>query len=115
MAVGNISLPRDDWLISPNGSALDAGADVIARRQLTQVERRAKRLHTLKKELKRIVTECDGNCVAESKIIEFLCDHSECMTEHQEVRVRMIEQGRSVQQNIKYQNNNDGWPKRQNE
>jgi Cu(I)-responsive transcriptional regulator len=73
--------------LSDNPSRSCADADVIARRQLTQVERRIKRLQALKKELKRMVTECEGNSVAECKIIEVLRDHSECLTEHQNIDV----------------------------
>tara|TARA_R110000787_G_scaffold28352_8_gene77546 strand:+ start:1956 stop:2384 length:429 start_codon:yes stop_codon:yes gene_type:complete len=71
--------------LSDNPSRSCADADVIARRQLTQVERRIKRLQALKKELKRMITECEGNSVAECKIIEVLRDHSECLTEHQNI------------------------------
>lgn len=62
-----------------------AEADVIARRQLAQVEKRIKRLRVLRKELLRMVAECEGNSVADCKIIEVLRDHSECLTDHQEI------------------------------
>ncbi|MDG1431069.1 MAG: helix-turn-helix domain-containing protein [Paracoccaceae bacterium] len=75
--------------LSDNPSRSCADADVIARRQLTQVERRIKGLQALKKELKRMVTECEGNSVAECKIIEVLRDHSECLTEHQNIDVEL--------------------------
>jgi len=60
-------------------------ADSIARRQLGQVEQRIKRLQALKKELRRMVAECDGDSVAECKVLEVLRDHSECLTEHNEI------------------------------
>lgn len=71
--------------LSDDPSRSCAEADVIARRQLAQVEKRIKRLRALKKELLRMVAECKGNSVAECKIIEVLRDHSECLTDHQEI------------------------------
>jgi len=60
-------------------------ANSIARRQLKQVEQRIKRLNALKKELKRMVVECTGESVAECKVLEVLRDHSECLTNHDEI------------------------------
>ena len=62
-----------------------ADADAIARRQLRQVELRIERLRALRKELKRMVAECDGDSVAECRVLEVLRDHSECLTEHEEI------------------------------
>jgi len=62
-----------------------AEANSIARRQLKQVEQRIKRLNALKKELKRMVVECTGESVAECKVLEVLRDHSECLTDHDEI------------------------------
>jgi Cu(I)-responsive transcriptional regulator len=69
--------------LSDHPSRSCAEADVVARRQLKQVEERINRLQTLKKELRRMVAECEGNSVAECKIIEVLRDHSKCLTQHQ--------------------------------
>lgn len=71
--------------LSDNPAQSCAEADSIARRQLVQVEQRMKRLQALKKELKRMVAECDGDSVAECKVLEVLRDHSECLTEHQDI------------------------------
>ena len=71
--------------LSDDPSRSCAEADAIARRQLAQVEKRIKRLQALKKELLRMVAECEGNSVADCKIIEVLRDHSECLTDHQEI------------------------------
>ncbi len=60
-------------------------ADSIAQRQLQQVEQRIKRLQALRKELKRMVAECDGDTVAECKVLEVLRDHAECLTEHDRI------------------------------
>jgi len=62
-----------------------ADADSIARRQLKQVDQRIKRLQALKKELKRMVVECEGDSVAECKVLEVLRDHSACLTDHDEI------------------------------
>jgi len=62
-----------------------AEADAIARRHLLEVENRIKRLHALKKELRRMVSECAGNSVSECKIIEVLRDHSACLTDHDQI------------------------------
>ncbi len=62
-----------------------AGADSIARRQLVQVERRILRLQALKTELERMLRECSGDSVAECRVLEILRDHSECLTEHEEI------------------------------
>jgi Cu(I)-responsive transcriptional regulator len=71
--------------LSDNPAQSCAEADSIARRQLRQVEQRIKRLQALKKELKRMVAECDGESVAECKVLEVLRDHSECLTNHDEI------------------------------
>ena len=60
-------------------------ADVIARRQLTQVEQRIARLEALRKELKRMVHECRGGNSSDCRVLEVLRDHSECLTDHDEI------------------------------
>ena len=60
-------------------------ADVIARRQLRQVEQRMKRLTALRTELKRMVQECSGGNTANCRVLEVLRDHSECLTEHEAI------------------------------
>ena len=59
--------------------------DAIARRQLNQVEQRMARLKALRTELKRMVHECSGGRTADCKVLEVLRDHSECLTEHDEI------------------------------
>jgi DNA-binding transcriptional MerR regulator len=59
-----------------------AAADSIARRQLQQVESRISRLLSLQRELQRMITECQGEKVAECRVIEVLADHSRCASEH---------------------------------
>ncbi|MEL6205472.1 MAG: helix-turn-helix domain-containing protein [Pseudomonadota bacterium] len=60
-------------------------ADAIARRQLKQVERRLARLEALRTELRRMVQECSGGRTADCRVLEVLRDHSECLTEHEEI------------------------------
>ena len=69
--------------LSDNPSRSCAEVDSIARRQLRQVEQRLKPLQSLKKELKRMVAECEGDSVADCKVLEVLRDHSECLTDHE--------------------------------
>ncbi|CTQ34540.1 MerR family transcriptional regulator [Jannaschia rubra] len=71
--------------LSDSPSRPCAEADAIARRQLRQVELRLARLQVLRKELKRMVADCDGDSVAECRVLEVLRDHSECLTEHEEI------------------------------
>ncbi|MEQ9038833.1 MAG: helix-turn-helix domain-containing protein [Silicimonas sp.] len=60
-------------------------ADSIARRQLKQVELRMDRLKALRTELKRMIHECSGGNTADCKVLEVLRDHSECLTDHDEI------------------------------
>ena len=60
-------------------------ADSIARRQLKQVEQRLARLEALRTELERMVHECSGGLTAECRVLEVLRDHSECLTDHNEI------------------------------
>ncbi|HRK19188.1 MAG TPA: helix-turn-helix domain-containing protein [Hyphomicrobiaceae bacterium] len=60
-------------------------ADAIARRQLKQVEQRLARLEALRTELQRMVHECSGGQTADCRVLEVLRDHSECLTEHDEI------------------------------
>ncbi|ORE91795.1 MerR family DNA-binding transcriptional regulator [Acuticoccus sediminis] len=60
-----------------------AEADIIARRQLRQVEKRIARLEALRTELARMVQECGGGSTAGCRVLEVLRDHSECLTDHE--------------------------------
>lgn len=59
-----------------------SGADSIAMRQLKQVKQRILRLQALKTELERMITGCQGDSVAQCRVLEVLRDHSECLTAH---------------------------------
>jgi len=71
--------------LSDNPHRSCAEADSIAQRQLRQVEQRIDRLQALRTELERMVAECAGGLVAECKVLEVLRDHSECLTQHDEI------------------------------
>jgi DNA-binding transcriptional MerR regulator len=57
-------------------------ADIIAREQLIEVERRLKGLRALRTELKRMVQNCAHGTVGECRVIETLSDHSLCAHAH---------------------------------
>ena len=56
-------------------------ADAIARDQLGHVERRIRRLQSLKLELERMLAECHGGRVVDCRVIEVLGDHNECFAD----------------------------------
>ena len=60
-------------------------ADMIARKQLRQVEQRIDRLNALRTELKRMVRECSGGRSSDCRVLEVLRDHSECLTDHEDI------------------------------
>ncbi|KPQ21362.1 MerR family transcriptional regulator [Halomonas sp. HL-93] len=55
--------------------------DSLARRHLAEVESRIQRLTALRDELQRTVAQCDGDSVAQCRIIEVLSDHRLCAHE----------------------------------
>ncbi len=60
-------------------------ADSIARRQLKQIEQRMARLEALRNELERMVHESCGGNTSDCRVLEVLRDHSECLTDHEEI------------------------------
>ncbi len=60
-------------------------ADSIARRQLKQIEQRMARLEALRTELERMVHECSGGNASDCRVLEVLRDHSECLTDHEDI------------------------------
>lgn len=55
-----------------------AGADAIARDNLTAVQARLVQLRALEKELKRMLSACHGGAAQDCRIIEVLSDHALC-------------------------------------
>ena len=55
-----------------------AEVDLIARRYLSEVDRRIERLMALRVELDRMISECGQGRVAECRVIETLSDHGKC-------------------------------------
>ena len=65
-----------------------ADVDLIARRHLSEVDRRIERLTALRGELSRMIGECRNGKVGECRIIEVLSDHGRCEDQgHRGVRV----------------------------
>jgi DNA-binding transcriptional MerR regulator len=56
--------------------------DAIAREQLAQVRRRITRLEALAGELTRMLAQCEGERVADCRVIEVLGDHALCADAH---------------------------------
>ncbi len=54
------------------------GADSIAREHLREVKARIAALQSLKRELTRMVEQCDGTSVSQCRVIETLADHTLC-------------------------------------
>lgn len=69
--------------LSDNPSRSCAEVDVIAHRQLKEVEARIARLEALRKELKRMLRECSRDTVSDCRVLEVLRDHSACLADHE--------------------------------
>ncbi len=54
--------------------------DQIARFHLHEVESKIERLQEMKKELKRMISQCAGGLVSDCRIIEVLSNHSLCLS-----------------------------------
>jgi len=50
-------------------------ADAIAREHLAEIESRLKRLRALKREMERMIAECQGGRVGDCRVIEVLAAH----------------------------------------
>ncbi|KUF10340.1 MerR family transcriptional regulator [Pseudoponticoccus marisrubri] len=59
-----------------------AQVDAVAQRQLKEVEARIARLESLRRELRRMISECRTDRVADCRILEVLRDHTECLADH---------------------------------
>jgi DNA-binding transcriptional MerR regulator len=59
-----------------------AEVDQIARRHLSEVDRRIAHLTALRAELQRMVDACGHGRVCECRVIEVLADHSRCEHNH---------------------------------
>ena len=68
--------------LSDNPSRSCAEVDVIAHRQLKEVEARIARLEALRKELKRMLRECSRDTVSDCRVLEVLRDHSAYLADH---------------------------------
>lgn len=59
-----------------------AAADLIARRQLDEVNARIARLKALQEELQRMVDQCASDTIADCRVIEVLGNHALCLHDH---------------------------------
>lgn len=69
--------------LSDNPSRSCAEVDVIAHRQLKEVEARIAQLEALRKELKRMLRECSRDTVSDCRVLEVLRDHGACLADHE--------------------------------
>lgn len=76
---------RDLLDLADNPAQSCADADSTAQQQLKQVEDRIARLQALQLELKRMIGECGQHSVAQCRVLEVLRDHSECLTDHNNI------------------------------
>ena len=61
--------------------------DGIVQEQLIEVDRRITILNSIRVELARMLTECDGDTVGRCRILEVLGDHSLCVSHDHQVGV----------------------------
>ncbi len=73
---------RELLKLSDNPQMSCSAADQIASSHLEMVELRIAKLKTLRKELKRMVEECNHGHVSQCRVIEVLSDHAHCHGEH---------------------------------
>ena len=69
--------------LSDNPERSCAKVDAVAQRQLREVEARIARLEALRVELRRMISECSADRVADCRILAVLRDHEECLSDHE--------------------------------
>ena len=75
---------RDLLRLSENGENPCADADRIATQHLSKIKDKIKYLRRLEKELKRIVSHCQGETIGDCYVIQSLANHALCGDEHKE-------------------------------
>lgn len=73
---------RDLLGLSDDPDQSCAAADVIAKRQLSAVNARLRRLEALKEELERMIVQCSHGTIADCRVIEVLGNHELCQHNH---------------------------------
>ncbi|GAA6193510.1 helix-turn-helix domain-containing protein [Phaeobacter sp. NW0010-22] len=76
---------RDLLGLADNPEQSCSQADSIAQQQLLQVQQRILRLQALEQELKRMIAECAGGQAGDCRVLDVLRDHSECLTDHENI------------------------------
>ena len=68
--------------LSDNPYRSCADVDVIAHRQLKEVEARIARLDALREELQRMLRECSRDTVSDCRVLEVLRGHGACLSNY---------------------------------
>jgi len=76
---------RELLILSAEPERPCAQVDEIARRHLSEVDRRIAQLTALQGELQRMIRACKRGRVSECRVIETLADHSRCLQNHSKV------------------------------
>ena len=71
---------RDLLSLADNPDQSCFAADKLAASHLADVNVRIARLAALKTELERMVEQCAGGKISGCRVIEVLCDHSQCLS-----------------------------------
>lgn len=73
---------RELLRLSAHPDAPCSAVDALTAKHLAEVDRKIKRLQTLRKELKRMLGACEQGLLSQCRIVETLADHSLCTTDH---------------------------------
>ncbi|WP_312869969.1 MerR family DNA-binding protein [Jiella pacifica] len=68
--------------MSEKSNASCQEADRIARHHLRAVDHRIMQLNLLRRELQRMVDECEHGRICDCRVIQTLADHNECQHHH---------------------------------
>jgi Cu(I)-responsive transcriptional regulator len=75
----HLSAIRELLALSDDPKRSCADADRIAQAHLREVEGRIASLQALRKELKRMITQCRQDRIADCRVIRVLADHANCL------------------------------------
>lgn len=71
-----------------------AKVDRIAKEHLREVESKIRRLQSLRKELKRMLSECAGNRISDCRIVKVMSDHALCLADDHYISGGSLETGK---------------------
>lgn len=78
----SIEAIRELLTLCDNPETSCAAVDAIARSHLEQIDIRLKKLKALRKELNRMIGECQHERVGQCRVIEVLSNHQHCSSDH---------------------------------